>query len=62
MKRSLILLSIALTLALCGAALASRLKLDSRLEALLPADSASVRSLDLLRARLGIDEPLTLLV
>ena len=47
MKRSLILLSIALTLALCGAALASRLKLDSRLEALLPADSASVRSLDL---------------
>lgn len=62
MRRSYLLLVLAVTLALGGAALAGRLKLDSRLEALLPSDSASVRSLESLRERLGIDEPLTILV
>ncbi len=62
MRRSYLLLALAVTLSLGGAALASRLQLDSRIEALLPSDSPSVRALGTLRARLGIDEPLTILV
>ncbi len=38
------------------------LRLDTGLEALLPADSVSVRSIDKTRDKLGLEEPLTVLV
>jgi len=60
--RSVLTLVVALVLASAAAWLASGLQLDTGLEALLPADSVSVRSIQATRDKLGLEEPLTILV
>jgi len=60
--RSVLTLVVALVLASAAAWLASGLQLDTGLEALLPADSVSVRSIEATRDKLGLEEPLTILV
>ena len=62
MTRSLLILLAALGIAAVGVLMTPRLRLDARLEALLPAESKSVLALERLRERLGIDEPLTVLI
>ncbi len=62
MARSVLTLVVALGLASLGVWLARGLSLDTGLEALLPADSVSVRSIDETRTKLALDEPLTILV
>ncbi len=62
MTRSVLTLAAALGLASAAAWLASGLQLDTGLEALLPADSISVRSIQATRDKLGLEEPLTILV
>ncbi|MBT8469989.1 MAG: MMPL family transporter [Deltaproteobacteria bacterium] len=62
MTRSVLTLAVALGLASAAAWLASGLQLDTGLEALLPADSVSVRSIQATRDKLGLEEPLTILV
>jgi predicted RND superfamily exporter protein len=62
MRRSVITIAVALALASVGAWLARKLQLDTGLEALLPADSVSVLSIDETREKLALDEPLTVLV
>lgn len=62
MARSLLTLALALALASLGAWLSRRLELDASLEALLPQDSVSVLSIDEMREKLGLEEPLTVLV
>ncbi len=62
MTRSVLTLVVALVLASAAAWLASGLQLDTGLEALLPADSVSVRSIEATRDKLGLEEPLTILV
>ncbi len=62
MTRSILTLAIALGIASLGAWLATGLKLDTSVEALLPADSTSVVALDRARDELGLEEPLTILV
>ncbi|MBT8452521.1 MAG: MMPL family transporter [Deltaproteobacteria bacterium] len=62
MTRSVLTLVVALGLASAAAWLASGLQLDTGLEALLPADSASVLSIQVTRDKLGLEEPLTILV
>jgi predicted RND superfamily exporter protein len=60
--RSLLTLAVAIGLATLGVWLARGLQLDTGLEALLPADSPSVLSINETRERLALDEPLTVLV
>ncbi|MGB5266492.1 MAG: hypothetical protein WBN30_07890, partial [Polyangiales bacterium] len=62
MTRSVLTLAAALALASAATWLASGLQLDTGLEALLPADSISVRSIQATRDKLGLEEPLTILV
>ena len=62
MGRSLLTLVVALGLASLGVWLARSLQLDTGLEALLPADSVSVLSIQETRDELGLEEPLTVLV
>jgi len=60
--RSVLTLVIALGLASLAVWVARGLQLDSGLEALLPNDSASVLSIQATRDKLGLEEPLTILV
>jgi predicted RND superfamily exporter protein len=60
--RSVLTLAAALGLASAAVWFASGLKLDTGLEALLPADSVSVLSIQATRDKLGLEEPLTILV
>jgi predicted RND superfamily exporter protein len=60
--RSLLTLVVALGLASLGVWAATGLQLDTGLEALLPADSVSVLSIEEARDKLGLEEPLTILV
>jgi predicted RND superfamily exporter protein len=60
--RSVLTLAVALGLASLGVWLAKGIQLDTGLEALLPADSASVLSIEKTREKLALDEPLTVLV
>jgi predicted RND superfamily exporter protein len=60
--RSLLTLAFALALASLGAWLARGLQIDTSLEALLPADWVSVLSVEKTRQKLGLEEPLTVLV
>lgn len=62
MARSLLTLAVALALASLAAWLARGLELDTGLEELLPQDSASVLSIEKTRRKLGLEEPLTVLV
>ncbi|UCH28733.1 MAG: MMPL family transporter [Myxococcales bacterium] len=62
MTRSVLTLAVALGLASLGVWLAKGLRLDTGLEALLPADSVSVLSINTTREKLALDEPLTILV
>lgn len=62
MTRSLLTLVVALGLASLGAWMGRGLQLDTSLEALLPADSVSIRSIQKARDELGLEEPLTVLV
>jgi len=60
--RSVLTLAVAIGLASLGVWLGKAIQLDTGLEALLPADSASVSSIKEARERLALDEPLTVLV
>jgi len=60
--RSVLTLAVALGLASAAVWVASGLQLDTGLEALLPADSVSVLSIQATRDKLGLEEPLTILV
>lgn len=62
MTRSILTLVVALSLASAAVWVARGLRLDSGLEALLPSDSVSVRSIQTTRDKLGLEEPLTILV
>lgn len=62
MTRSILTLAITLGIASLGIWLATGLRLDTGVEALLPADSVSVRSIESARDELGLEEPLTVLV
>ena len=62
MTRSVLILAVAIGLASLGVWLARGLQLDTGLEALLPADSASVLSIEETREKLALDEPLTVIV
>ena len=62
MTRSVLTIAVALGLASLGVWLARGIQLDTGLEALLPADSASVVSIQETRDKLALDEPLTVLV
>ncbi|MFW2386999.1 MAG: MMPL family transporter [Polyangiales bacterium] len=62
MTRSVLTLVIALGLASLAVWAARGLQLDSGLEALLPNDSTSVLSIQATRDKLGLEEPLTILV
>ncbi len=62
MTRSIVTITAALGLAAIGVWLAMGIQLDTGLEALLPADSTSVVSIQEAREKLAIDEPLTVLV
>jgi len=60
--RSVVILVVALGLASLGLWLGRGLNLDTGVEALLPADSVSVLSIKETRDKLGLEEPLTILV
>jgi hypothetical protein len=60
--RSLLTLVVALGLASLAVWAARGLQLDTGLEALLPNDSASVLAIEATRDKLGLEEPLTILV
>jgi len=60
--RSALTLAVAIGLASLGVWLAKGIRLDTGLEALLPADSISVLSIKETRDKLALDEPLTVLV
>ena len=62
MTRSVLTLAVALGLASAAVWIASGLQLDTGLEALLPSDSVSVLSIQATRDKLGLEEPLTILV
>ena len=62
MARSLLTLVVALGLASLAAWTAKGLRLDTGVEALLPADSVSVLSIEEVRDELGLEDPLTVLV
>ena len=62
MARSLLTLVVALGLASLAVWAAQDLELDTGLEALLPNDSASVLAIETTRDKLGLEEPLTILV
>lgn len=62
MTRSVLTIAVALGLAALGLFLARGLHLDTGVEALLPADSVSVLSIKETRDKLGLEEPLTILV
>ena len=62
MTRSVLTIAVAIGLASLGVWLGKGLRLDTGLEALLPADSTSVRSIKETREKLALDEPLTVLV
>ena len=62
MTRSVLTLAVALGLASLAAWNARALQLDTGLEALLPDDSVSVLSIEATRDKLGLEEPLTILV
>ncbi|UCF46795.1 MAG: MMPL family transporter, partial [Myxococcales bacterium] len=62
MTRSVLTLVVALGLASLGVWTAQSLRLDTGLEALLPSDSVSVLSIHETRDKLGLEEPLTILV
>ena len=62
MARSVLTLVVALGFASLGVWYARGLSLDTGLEALLPADSVSVLSIEETRDKLGLEEPLTILV
>lgn len=62
MIRSALAITAALGLAALGVWLARSIQLDTGLEALLPADSVSVLSIEETRDELSLDEPLTVLV
>ena len=62
MARSLLTLVVALGLASLAVWIARGLQLDTGLEALLPSDSVSVLSIEATRDKLGLEEPLTILV
>ena len=62
MTRSLLTLVVALGLASAAVWIARGLQLDTGLEALLPNDSVSVLSIEATRDKLGLEEPLTILV
>jgi predicted exporter len=60
--RSVLTLVVALALASLGVWVGKGLQLDTGVEALLPADSVSVLSLEEARDKFGLEEPLTILV
>jgi hypothetical protein len=60
--RAISILLVALGLSALGVATARNLELDTGVEALLPSDSVSVVSIQKTREKLGIEEPLTVLV
>jgi len=60
--RSVLTLAVALGLASLAAWNARALQLDTGLEALLPDDSVSVLSIEATRDKLGLEEPLTILI
>ena len=62
MTRSVLTLAVALGLASFAVWVARGLQLDTGLEALLPSDSVSVLSIEATRDKLGLEEPLTILV
>ena len=62
MTRSALILALALGLASFAVWTARRLQLDTGLEALLPDDSVSVLSIEEARDKLGLEEPLTILI
>ncbi len=62
MKRALLVLGVAVGLTALGVAAARSLELNTSVEALLPSDSVSVASIQKTRDKLGIEEPLTILV
>ncbi len=62
MTRSVLTLVLALALASLAVWVARGLRIDTGLEALLPADSVSVLSIEETRDKLGLEEPLTVLV
>ena len=62
MTRSILTLVVALGLASGAVWVARGLQLDTGLEALLPNDSVSVLSIEATRGKLGLEEPLTILV
>ena len=62
MTRSVLTLVVALALASLGVWVGKGLQLDTGVEALLPADSVSVLSIEEARDKFGLEEPLTILV
>jgi len=60
--RAILTIAIALGIASLGAWFARGLKLDTGIQALLPADSTSVLSLEETQEKLALEEPLTVLV
>ena len=62
MTRSLLTLVVALGLASLAAWVGTGLQLDTGVEALLPDDSVSVLSIEEVRSKLGLEDPLTILV
>ncbi len=62
MTRSALTLVVALGLAALGVWIGRGLELDTGVEALLPHDSVSVLSIEEVRDKLGLEEPLTILV
>ena len=62
MTRAILILLAAFVLSVLGAVTARKLELDTSVEALLPSDSVSVVSIQKTRDKLGIEEPLTVLV
>ena len=62
MTRAILILLAALGLTVLGVAMARNLELNTSVEALLPSDSVSIVSIQKTRDKLGIEEPLTVLV
>lgn len=62
MSRAIPVLAVALAMTMAAGWAARGLSLDTSVEALLPASSTSVRSIEDARGQLAIDEPLTILV
>lgn len=62
MTRAILILLAALAFAALGVVTLGNLELDTGVEALLPADSISVVSIQQTREKLGIEEPLTVLI